>query len=557
MTEPALSPRAFRAGLALACVVFASLALGGAASDSITYDEGPFLHYGLLHLEGAAARKQVFNSKLPVTALHAAPVLLLERTAGIASTQLERDPRDEVADPGAHWRWKPSPIALAVGRAVAVAIGLALVLALALGARALAGDTAGLAAGLLAALEPDLLAHGHYVTADVPAALATLLLALATIRWARRGRARDGALAGACFGLALLAKFVLLVLAAVVPLALLARALVSRGEQEQPERARGLAWKRGLASLGAASLAALLVLNAGFFFHGFPGQLPERPRSERVAKLEGLIGRPPLPVPASWLEGLDWTLGDEERGASYGNLYLQGETQEDKRGFFRYYFVALAFKLPLPIFVLLALSLVRSLRGKQAESRLAAPDRAFLGTLALGFLLFLSFANRAQIGVRHALPIFPFIIIEASLALAALARGGPRARAKAAALVLWIAASVLSFAPDFLPYTNELIPRRTLAYRTFADSNLDWGQADSALLAWLEDERSAGRPVSLAGEDPVAGRLVVSVNALVGVSRPPRKLAWLRELRPVGHVRHAWLVFSVTEEEAARARASR
>ncbi len=38
---------------------------------------------------------------------------------------------------------------------------------------------------------------------------------------------------------------------------------------------------------------------------------------------------------------------------------------------------------------------------------------------------------------------------------------------------------------------------------------------------------------------------MVNVNALVGVTEPPEKFAWLRELTPREHLRHAFLIFEV------------
>jgi hypothetical protein len=525
--------RAYAAILLLAPgALFLVLAGLGAGADYATYDERPFLHYGLLHLEGPVPRKQVFNSKLPVTALHAIPVALGERSRGAAFDA--HDPPDM------------APWALAPARGVGVRLGVIFVLAMGLAGRWLAGPRAGAAAGLLAALEPNGLAHFHYVTADGGATLASFLLILACVNLARRRRARDAALAGVCLGLVLLCKFMLVVLA---PLALLALAFESRLATAGPR------WtgRRAAACLAAAALATIVTIDAGFLGRGLPGHLPLVPRSHKVSLLATAIGQAPLPLPTSYLEGLDWTAGDEEQGASFGNLYLLGHLQTDRRGFPAYYLVTLGLKLPLAILALFALALSGvALAGRRWLPRFAAiatGDRVVIWTIALGYLLFLSLFNRAQIGVRHALPVVGPLLLEAGTALAALRAGSAASRATAFVLVVWLGASVVSYAPDFLPYTNELILDRKLAFESIADSNLDWGQSRQALRDWLLAEKDARRDVTFEPGRPVAGRVVVGINALVGVTGSPERYAWLRALTPVSHVRNAYLVFDVRPDE--------
>jgi 4-amino-4-deoxy-L-arabinose transferase-like glycosyltransferase len=517
----------FATGLALVAALLALLACLGTRADGMTWDEGRTLQYGVRLLQGTTDQEYLaFNSRLPSPVLNALPVVAWERVHGLAAIESGPQGLKAIA------RW-----ALEVGRVVSIALGVMLVLVVALAARALAGDRAGLAAGLFAALEPNLLAHFHYVTADGPATLAVLLLVLATRRLARTRRARDAGLAGGALGLALLSKHMLVVLG---PLALLALGLEGwRGGGEGRPR-----WTRGrvVSCLAGALLATLVTIGVGYGGRGLPGRFPENPRSERVRALVAAMGRPPLPLPREYLEGLDWTASDEETGRSYGNIYLLGEVREG-RGFFSYYAVVLGVKVPLPLLLLVFAAWGRVLVGRRSGS-----DAIVLRTFALGYFLFLSFANRAQIGIRHALPVVPLLILEAATAFAGLWRT-KRGQWGAAALVLWAAASVLSFAPDFLPYTNELISRRVSAYKVLADSNLDWGQAEEDAVEWVRARARAGQRIQYAPAGPVNGLVLVSVNALTGVTAPPERFAWLRARAPVGHFRHAYLLYYVAEQK--------
>ena len=142
-----------RSPLVLCALLFALLAALGARADFRTHDEAPFLHYGYLHLQGEVPRNQRFNSKLPLNALHGLPVLAVEKLTGRRAFQLVEGDHAMAAWP------------LAWGRAVSIVLGALLVYAIGATARRLAGPRAGFAAALLAALEPNLLAHFHLVTA--------------------------------------------------------------------------------------------------------------------------------------------------------------------------------------------------------------------------------------------------------------------------------------------------------------------------------------------------------------------------------------------------------
>ena len=54
---------------------------------------------------------------------------------------------------------------------------------------------------------------------------------------------------------------------------------------------------------------------------------------------------------------------------------------------------------------------------------------------------------------------------------------------------------------------------------------------------------------------PIAGTILVHVNALVGVTADPNKFRWLREhFTPVDHVAHGTLVYRIAETDLQRIR---
>ena len=135
---------------------------------------------------------------------------------------------------------------------------------------------------------------------------------------------------------------------------------------------------------------------------------------------------------------------------------------------------------------LAALAAYPLLRRRGAHFR-SARDEAFLLLPVAFFLVYFDVFFRAQIGIRFLLVAFPLLHVFAGYMLspAVWAALGRRARRGLSVvggfLGLWLVTSVLSWYPDFLPYMNELLADRKLAYRVLADSNLDWGQNREAI----------------------------------------------------------------------------
>jgi hypothetical protein len=117
--------------------------------------------------------------------------------------------------------------------------------------------------------------------------------------------------------------------------------------------------------------------------------------------------------------------------------------------------------------LLLAASLFVA-RGMNAEWRfLVIPPVAYLG---------ISMLSGLNLGVRHILPVFPFLIVIAAATAIALMRRG-RLAAWAAGIVLAAhAATSLHAFPNYIPYANEAVGGPARTYRVMGDSNADWGQ---------------------------------------------------------------------------------
>lgn len=280
---------------------------------------------------------------------------------------------------------------------------------------------------------------------------------------------RRWAVAGALTGLALAAKFNMILLPPLLAFCLLAEARV---EKSKPRPAHWL----------LAAACAVLAL----------------------ALVYGAAG------PGLWWRGLDATLSRLSEGRA---AFLLG--RHSTSGWWWYFPAALLVKTPLPLLLAAAWG-AWSLRG-----RARAAQAAWL-LLPPAFYLAAALTSKTQIGYRHVLPLYPFLCVLAGLGAGALWGTGARGRAAAAALAAWLGVSVLRNHPHHLAYFNELAGGRDGGAAWLADSNLDWGQDLPALAAEL---RGRGNPpVVLAYfgvDDPAArGLRYVPLGVVSNVERP-------------------------------------
>lgn len=205
--------------------------------------------------------------------------------------------------------------------------------------------------------------------------------------------------------------------------------------------------------------------------------------------------------------------------------------------------------------------------------------------LALPLFHFLFACNsRVQIGLRYALPIYPFLVLLGGYALARIAAF--RAKGVIISLTLAAAASVSTFrvSPWFLSYFNELSGGPGQGHRYLVDSNLDWGQGLAELARYVKAQGVHSIYLSYFGvADPHYYGLSYIPLGMVnsGLSRPgdlnksptrekkiyfaisatnyravyfaDRKIfAWLDSLQPEVMPAHSIFLFDLTQAQAAR-----
>jgi hypothetical protein len=405
---------------------------------------------------------------------------------------------------------------------------------------AFAGRTFGPVAGVFAAgtvaFLPDLIAHSGVAYNDVPLALGYLAALWAADSAARKPGLLRGALFGLLFGLALGVKFSAVVIGPAAVALLIAEGL---------GRGRDGAWAKRLGpAVLAASATTYLTLVAIY------------------------RGDPTL---AEFFYGLDFTFGHVSDGHGAA-AYLLGQTSTE--GWWYYFPVAFLYKTPAALHLLLLAGLIAFARSSRVAWRdaMRAPLRMpVIALVAFGAALF---ASNLAIGFRYALPVVPILCVIAAAGVARLWEGsGRKVRAALVALLVWQAASVLSYYPYFLAYTSEYGPGRDEGHRLLVDSSLDWGQGLLAVRDWMQAENVDRIYLSYFGSAIPAGYgldyvplasffplgapgpapevepewMVVSATNLRGVYLPGDPFSVLRGREPDTVLAHTMMVYRIRE----------
>jgi hypothetical protein len=415
---------------------------------------------------------------------------------------------------------------IARSRAMMLLLGVALGALLAHWAWRLAGAGAAITATMLFAFDPNLLAHAPLVKNDV--ALALVMLAVSHAVWhigQHLTPARAVALGLLC-GAGLTIKFSALLLGPIIAIMFLARAMLPT---PWPMLHWSLErfWQRLIAAAAVCMLAlalSVLVIWAAYGFRYLPSddpgaqldlqeQLDYTARNETAARL----GRPwpsqeeiakwrPSPLvrtivwahehrvlPQAWLHGLLYT----HQSTVARKTYLLGQTSIT--GWWYYFPLTMLFKSPLSLLggcVGAACVLVWAWKHGGSSLRRRAWAAACLG-IPPAIYLAVAMASNLNLGLRHILPVYPFIFLGIGLGASWLWHDRPVLARRiglllAAGLVLETA---IAF-PNYISFFNAVAGAGTNELNLLSDSNLDWGQDLPALADWQQGH--LGVPLYLA-----------------------------------------------------------
>jgi tetratricopeptide (TPR) repeat protein len=344
---------------------------------------------------------------------------------------------------------------------------------------------------VLAVFEPNLLAHSTLVTTDFAFTCFYLAAVYALWRVAERPTLLRLAGCGVMSGLALASKHSAILL--VPTLALLAaveiacRVKSAAPDGSAPRRVLGRETRIWIGRLVIIYGLALLVLWAfyAFRYQARPDGLPlwlsiasftEVLKGQHLAPwLVNTAARFKL-LPESYLFGLTdvlWVTQGPRLSFLLGRLY--------PHALWYYFPIAFVIKSTLGFLALLILGVaaVKSWSGERHRKAayILIPPAFFMGV---------ALTAGTNMGIRHILPIYPFLILAAAAGAWALARWHQAWACVVVALVAFHLASSLHTLPDYLAYSNELFGGTSQTYRNLSDSNADWGQGMREAGQYLE-----------------------------------------------------------------------
>ena len=466
-----------RAGLACAALlsVMSLQMLSVVARKSITVDEIVMIPAAYYHL--AAGDFQLVHEHPPLSKILAGVPLLFIQPAEAGPAKI-RAPR---GSPEAKWAmqesfWEENRAAFGAicfwARVPAVALTAGLGVLLFAFARGLFGARAAVLAVALYSLEPTVLAHGRVVQTDVPAAFGYLLTFFALHRYTRSRTLRGAAFVGAAGGLAVLAKFSMLLVGPV--LAAFFLWLIWRAPREGKTR------KAVAAHAALAAAALVVVVNAAYFFQSRAlGAADARWIAQSFPASAGAVTAAvnilSYLFPTDFVLGVFWQIWHNREGHPASLL-----GQYSPHGWWYYFPVAFSLKTTLPFLLLSLASLA------WAAARWVKTKEPRLFVVLAPYALYTAFVllSGIAIGVRYYLPAYVFLFVLGGALLDRLLASRAPAVALAFALLCWAAVEAARAYPDHMSYMNQLARGRP-RWWYLSDSNVEWGDDVRALAEYL------------------------------------------------------------------------
>jgi hypothetical protein len=514
--------RAFPAlALGAICLLSMGLMLDAATRESAIADERSHIPAGYGYLHGLDYDLNPEHPPL-VKVLAAAPMLFMNVNAPGESGDSYRWPNAQW-DYGTRFLYysgNNADLIIRMARIFPILLTLGLVLFVYYWASQMMGRRWALLPAFLVAFSPTFLAHGHYVTTDVGAALGFVVATYFFLKLLVEPTRPRIIIAGLAFGFAQLMKFSAVLLG---PYFLILTALWLVIGYRSRIQAEAGTFRKNLIRYTASAAAVVAIGYAALVYPVYFALTWNYPQEKQVSDTRQILddiiattasGKPfgisrvaadinvwlannPATRPlAHYMLGVmmaSWTAGISKPTYFFGEVVPGG---------LPLYFPALfLLKEPLPVLAMAmlavghALARARGRRKKTGNNATGGDAASFLVLSPIAMAIFvtlywaMSIASPYNIGYRHVLPTLPFIYILISLAWKGWSRNGSGAilkRLALAAAILLIAAESIVVAPYFLSYFNPMGGGVWGGYRYVTDSNYDWGQDLLRLKQWAD-----------------------------------------------------------------------
>lgn len=418
---------------------------------------------------------------------------------------------------------------------------------------------------ILTAISPNFLAHGHYVTTDIAAALGFFFSIYYFVKFLQNQKKRNLIYAGVAFGLAQLLKFSLVLVIPLFVFLIIAFAFYKASRNPGSFIPKLIQFvKQTLKLAGSLILIFVvggIVIYAVYFiftinypvekqlsdttfilasFADGPGACPFKITEDKtgsnpmrcladlnIAMTKNSITRPA----AEYMLGVLMVM---QRSSGGNTGYFLGEVSA--AGWWYYFPVIFILKEPLPSLIIIAFALLLAILKFISKTKSSGIKNRFTNYLETNFAEFsmLSFIvlywaysikSPLNIGVRHILPTLPFIYILSAQsiknwtkvkiqiyagffrnflsAIVSIIKNSTKISVVLILMVWFIMESLTSY-PYFISYFNQFGGGTLGGYKYVTDSNYDWGQ-DLKRLKTFVDNPPSGQKINKIAVDYFGG----------------------------------------------------
>jgi hypothetical protein len=335
----------------------------------------------------------------------------------------------------------------------------------------LAGPWPAVCAVFLLTNAPPVLAHAGLATTDMAATAGFIAAAYTIDRWLIRPTIARSILAGLGIAAAVFSKFsvVLFLALALIPLLLIRRRTLSL---------------RHLSTFAVVTAGFVFCMMAVYHFSFQPVQ--PHPHPAVGAVLGTFSTNEPVKALVRWLADAPAVIAGPALGllevASHGKrghgAYLMGEIRS--HGWWYFFPVAVMVKTQKTLLALLFVGMLVLVFQKKLLTPMGLPLWAGIAVMAV------CINSPINLGVRHALPVYPLLCMIAAAGVMALWQIREKAlRVMVIAALGYIGAQSAMAHPDYLAYFN--LDEKEKPENVLVDSDLDWGQDVLRLCRWAQD----------------------------------------------------------------------
>ncbi len=451
------------------------------------------------------------------------------------------------------------------------------------------GDKVALVTTFLYSFNPTLIANAGLATTDMTAMVFMFISGYYFWKYVKAPSKSSFVKVGVTFGLALLSKHTALYLIPIFALVLFWQKL-SLKDTEVKEKV-----KQFIVPLFLIIILGTFVLNAGYLFQGtlspissykyYGPQLMQKisviSNDNNMAALSFLTSIP-MPLPESYVKGMIFDILFSQKDY---RSYLNGQIFYGRN--ILYFPTAVLLKTPMPVLLLTFLGLVLLIKKHDiSDPKLPIRenpkgfhckiDEYYLLIPAIFILFLFSFVTKFNVGVRHIIPIFPFLLVFCGKGIEFLMRSNKKLIILSL-LLIWYAFSAISVYPYYIAYFNELAGGPDNGYKFLIDSNLDWGQDLKGLKSYMVENNINKIKLSYFGTadpkyynisfermidttqfnltenltcEPTKGVVAISATNLFGMGRmEPNCFDWIKKYEPVEKIGYSIFVYNISKQE--------